>query len=74
VVPAVAPPPLPGPVLAASPPPAAEDHPPFYRRGLFWSIVGAVAVGAVVAVVVAGRSGGDHWTCADCNWSGARLH
>jgi tetratricopeptide (TPR) repeat protein len=75
---AVEPPPLPamppaGPALMSAPAPAPEQRRPFYRRGLFWTVVGAVAVGAAVGVVVAARPAGDRWSCADCNWSGARV-
>jgi tetratricopeptide (TPR) repeat protein len=67
--------PAPPAVLSASQPaPRGERRPPFYRRGLFWSVVGALAVGTAVAVAVAARpGGGSHWSCADCNWSGARV-
>jgi len=70
----LAPAPPSGSVLAANQSAAASGRPPFYRRALFWTVVGAVAVGVAVTVAVAARpDGGDHWSCADCNWSGARL-
>jgi tetratricopeptide (TPR) repeat protein len=63
-----------GSALASEPAPRVEGRRPFYRRGLFWTVVGAVAVGTAVAVAVAAHpGGGDRWSCADCNWSGARV-
>jgi tetratricopeptide (TPR) repeat protein len=70
---ALAPAPPSAPVLTASRPAGEAAERAFYRRGLFWSVVGAVVVGTGVAVALAARSGGDRWSCVDCNWQGARV-
>jgi tetratricopeptide (TPR) repeat protein len=64
--PAPAPAPQPQAGLVASPAPAAPADTPFYRRGWFWIVTGAVVAGAATTLIVLSTRSDAAPFCPDC--------
>jgi tetratricopeptide (TPR) repeat protein len=64
--PAPAPAPAPQAELVASPAPAPATETPFYRRGWFWIVTGAVVAGAATTLIVLSTRSDEAPFCPDC--------
>ncbi len=58
--------PAPAQTLVATPAPAAPAETPFYRRGWFWIVTGAVVAGAATTLIVLSTRSESGPFCPDC--------